>query len=292
MTKNPDGDDCMADLNLVASNRPDIMGILNVTPDSFSDGGDFYTTEVAIDHGLRMVAEGADIIDVGGESTRPGADRIPAEEQVRRVVPVISGLRKQLPDRITISVDTTLTAVARAACAAGAGMINDIAAGEDDAGILQLAAANNIPIILMHKQGTPASMQHNPAYDDVIEDIRAYLLSRVETAMQAGVNKQNLILDPGFGFGKTMEHNLLLLASLGRFADTGFPILIGASRKAFLSSVCQVEDRKELVGASSATTVIGVMAGVRLFRVHDVKEHRQAADVAYVVKSEKLKVKS
>ena len=282
----------MENVNLATSKRPVIMGILNVTPDSFSDGGDFYSREAAITHGLRMVAEGADIIDIGGESTRPGALRIPADEQIRRIVPVITGLRQQLPDRITLSVDTTLTAVARAACAAGAGMINDIAAGEDDAGILQLAAARDIPLILMHKQGIPATMQENPAYDDVVADIKTYLLARAEAAMQAGMKKQNLVLDPGFGFGKAQSHNLQILANLDRFTEIGLPILIGASRKTFLSRICQVEDRKDLVGASCATTVIGVMAGVRLFRVHDVKEHRQAADVAYVVKSEKLKVKS
>ena len=272
----------MAGLNIKGS-KPVIMGILNVTPDSFSDGGDFYTKEAAIEHGLQMVVEGAEIIDVGGESTRPGAGRIPADEQIRRIVPVISGLRKQLTERVTISVDTTLMAVARAACDVGAGLINDIAAGEDDSGILQLAAAQNIPLILMHKQGTPASMQQNPVYDNVVEDICTYLLSRVESAMRAGVNKQNLILDPGFGFGKTTEHNLSVLANLNRYTDTGFPILIGASRKTFLYRVCQVEERKDLVGASCATTVIGVMSGVRLFRVHDVKEHRQAADLTYAM---------
>src|SRR3990172_8637110 len=204
----------MGNVNFATSKRPVIMGIVNVTPDSFSDGGDFYSRETAIKHGLRMVAEGADIIDIGGESTRPRALRIPADEQIRRIVPVINGLRQPLSAPITLSVDTTLTAVARAACAAGAGMINDIAAGEDDAGILQLAAARDIPLILMHKQGIPATMQENPAYDDVVADIKTYLLARAEAAMQAGVKKQNLVLDPGFGFGKTQSHNLLILSNL------------------------------------------------------------------------------
>jgi len=257
------------------------MGILNVTPDSFSDGGDFYYVDTAIAHGLRMAGEGADIIDVGGESTRPGAGRVPADEQIRRVVPVISALRQQLPKRVLVSVDTTLLAVARAACAAGAGMINDIAAGEDDAGILQLAADQQLRLVLMHKQGTPATMQEHPAYAEVVEDIKTYLLARAKAAVQAGVLKENLILDPGFGFGKTQAHNLQILANLGRFVETGFPILIGASRKAFLAHVCQEENRKHLTGATCATTVMGVQAGVRLFRVHDVRENRQAADVAY-----------
>ena len=263
------------------NDRPVIMGILNVTPDSFSDGGDFYNIDTAIAHGLRMAEEGADIIDVGGESTRPGAQRIPAEEQIRRVVPVISGLRRQLPARIIVSVDTTLMAVARAAHAAGVGMINDIAAGGDDTGVLQFAAQHDLPMVLMHKQGPPATMQQRPAYDNVVEDVRTYLLDRARLAMQAGMKKENLILDPGFGFGKTQNHNLEILANLKRLTDTGFPALIGASRKAFLASICQEENRKNLVGATCATTIIGVMAGVRFFRVHDVRENRQAADITF-----------
>lgn len=259
------------------------MGILNVTPDSFSDGGDFFNIEPAVAHGLRMAEEGADIIDVGGESTRPGAHRIPAEEQIRRVVPVISRLREQLPARILVSVDTTLLAVARAAHAAGAGMINDIAAGGDDTGVLQFAAQHDLPMVLMHKQGTPATMQQRPAYDNVVEDVRTCLLDRARLAMQAGMKKENLILDPGFGFGKTLNHNLEILANLKRLGDAGFPVLIGASRKAFLASICQEENRKHLVGATCATTIIGVLAGVRFFRVHDVRENRQAADVAYAL---------
>lgn len=257
------------------------MGILNVTPDSFSDGGDFYDCNDAIARGMRMVKEGADIIDVGGESTRPGAQRVDSTEQITRVVPVIRGLKSALPGHVVISVDTTKTEVARAACTAGAGMVNDIAAGEEDAAMFRLAADLEIPLILMHKQGTPASMQKKPVYDSVVEDIRDYLLARAAIAMRAGVAKQNLVLDPGFGFGKTLEHNLSLLSGLDRLTDTGYPIMIGTSRKAFLAGVSHTETRKELVGASCATTVIGVMAGVRLFRVHDVQANRQAADVAY-----------
>lgn len=271
----------MAEAHTVTSGRPLIMGILNVTPDSFSDGGDFFACDAAIAQGVRMAEEGADIIDVGGESTRPGARRIDGAEQISRVVPVIKGLKSALPEHITISVDTTKAEVARAACAAGAGLVNDIAAGEEDAAVFRLAADLDIPLILMHKQGTPASMQQNPIYDNVVEDIRDYLLTRAAIAMRAGVSKQNLILDPGFGFGKTLAHNLSLLADLERFTETGYPIMIGTSRKAFLAGVCHTEARKELVGASCATTVIGVMAGVRLFRVHDVKANRQAADIAY-----------
>lgn len=259
------------------------MGVLNVTPDSFSDGGDFFKKEDAIARGLQMVDEGADLVDIGGESTRPGAQRVPADEQIRRVVPVIEELRNRIPGHVTISIDTTLTEVARAACAAGAGMVNDIAAGEEDAGILQLAAESGSQLILMHKQGTPASMQQNPVYENVVEDIRSYLLSRAESAMQAGVKQDKLVLDPGFGFGKNLEHNLSLLANLRRFTDTGFPIMIGTSRKSFLSRLCHTEERKDLAGATCATTAMGVLAGIRLFRVHDVKENRQAADIAYAM---------
>jgi dihydropteroate synthase len=263
------------------------MGILNVTPDSFSDGGDYYGAEAAIAHGLDMAAQGADIIDVGGESTRPGALRVPGSEQIRRIKPVISGLRRQLPEQVLISVDTTLAEVAGAACAAGAGMINDIAAGEDDTGIMQLAADYGLPLILMHKQGSPATMQRQPEYVNVVEDILAYLLDRAAAAIRSGVKRENLILDPGFGFGKTQQHNLQILASLQRFTGAGFPVLMGASRKSFLAGISREQDRKLLVGASCATTVLGVMAGVTYFRVHDVRQHRQAADIAYATLMER-----
>jgi len=265
----------------IDSNRPLIMGILNVTPDSFSDGGDFLDHTVAVTHALQMAQDGADIIDVGGESTRPGAQRVPAAEQIKRVVPVIQALRAKLPRHIIISIDTTSAEVARAACAAGAGIVNDIAAGEEDANILQLAAESGLQLILMHKQGTPQSMQQNPVYGDVVEEVRSYLLSRADSAIQAGVKQENLILDPGFGFGKTFEHNLLLLTNLSRLSGTGYPIMIGTSRKSFLSRLCNNEERKDLVGSTCATTAMGVLAGIKLFRVHDVKANRQAADIAY-----------
>ena len=261
--------------------RPVIMGILNVTPDSFSDGGDYYNRDEAIKQGFYMVNQGADIIDIGGESTRPGAARISAEDQISRIVPVIKGLSRIIPEHILISVDTTLTSVLEAAIAAGAGMINDVSAGEDDQGIFQLAAERQIPLVLMHKQGTPESMQDNPAYENAIEDIRSYLLGRADLALKAGNKKENLILDPGFGFGKKLPHNLQILSRLDRLVDTGIDIMIGASRKTFLSNITSIASRKELIGATCATTVIGVLAGVRYFRVHDVKENRQAADVAY-----------
>ena len=257
------------------------MGILNITPDSFSDGGDFLDPQIAVNHGMQMVAEGADIIDVGGESTRPGAERIPAREQLNRVLPVIEGLRSQVPGHILISVDTTLADVARAAVDAGAGVLNDISAAGEDQGILALAAERGLPVILMHMQGTPLSMQDNPEYGDVVGEIRDYLLQRAALAASAGVSEDNIILDPGFGFGKTPIHNMQLLANLHRLADTGYPVMIGTSRKSFLAAMTRVTDRKQLVGATCATTVMGVQAGVKLFRVHDVLANRQAADMAW-----------
>ena len=257
------------------------MGILNITPDSFSDGGDFLDPQIAVNHGMQMVAEGADIIDVGGESTRPGAERIPTREQLNRVLPVIEGLRSQVPGHILISVDTTLADVARAAVDAGAGVLNDISAAGEDQGILALAAERGLPVILMHMQGTPLSMQDNPEYGDVVGEIRDYLLQRAALAASAGVSEDNIILDPGFGFGKTPIHNMQLLANLHRLADTGYPVMIGTSRKSFLAAMTRVTDRKQLVGATCATTVMGVQAGVKLFRVHDVLANRQAADMAW-----------
>ncbi len=261
-----------------------IMGILNITPDSFSDGGIFLDPHRAVEHALAMEAAGADIIDVGGESTRPGAGRVPEHQQLQRVLPVIRALRERLRPGTGISIDTTLAGVAEQACVAGATMVNDISAGEDDPGILRLAAERKVPIVLMHKQGMPASMQDQPGYADVVAEIKDYLLERAEMALRSGVCPDQIILDPGIGFGKTLQHNLQLLANLETFVNLGYPILLGASRKASLAQICDEADRKELIGATCATTALGALAGVRLFRVHDVKENRQAATVAWAVK--------
>lgn len=277
----------LADGSPLDLSRPRIMGILNVTPDSFSDGGRHATIDAAIEHARRMIAEGADMIDVGGESTRPGSDRVDADEQKRRVVGVI----QKLPSEIIISVDTTLAGVARSALDAGADLINDVSAGRDDAGMFALAAERRVPIVLMHMRGTPATMQENPTYADVVGEVEAFLCERADAAQRAGVPRDRIVLDPGIGFGKTREHNLALLHNLGRFVAMGFPVLLGASRKRFMGSICQVRDGEtarqpaphELVGATCATTALGVAAGVRVFRVHDVRENRQAADVAWVI---------
>jgi len=260
-----------------------IMGILNVTPDSFSDGGLYQRVDAAVKHALQMIEEGADIIDAGGESTRPGSERVSAGEQKKRVLAVIKALKAELPENALISIDTTLAEVASEALAAGASIINDISAGRDDPGMFKLAAQKQCPCILMHMQGTPETMQVNPVYDDVVEEIRSFLLERSEIAINAGIKKENIILDPGIGFGKTTEHNLELMANLHRFVDTGFPVLLGASRKRFMGALCAGAAAERLIGATCATTTLGVAAGVKLFRVHDVRENRQAADLAWTI---------
>lgn len=265
--------------------RPVIMGILNATPDSFSDGGRFLDVNRAVAHGLAMAEDGADIIDVGGESTRPGSERVGADEQCRRVVAVIRALRPRLPAQAMISIDTTLSAVAAAALEAGASLINDISGGRDDAAILALAAERGVPICLMHMQGEPATMQDNPRYTDVTREVCDFLNERVEAALTAGVARDQIVLDPGIGFGKFKTHNFELLANLDRVVALGYPVLLGTSRKRFMGSVCKVTTPAELLPATCATTALGVQAGVMLFRVHDVAANRQAADVAWAIKS-------
>lgn len=259
------------------------MGILNVTPDSFSDGGHYQDTDTAVKHALQMVAEGADIIDVGGESTRPGAERLAADIQIQRVIPVIRALRNRLAGKTAISIDTTLVGVAAAAIDAGASIINDVSAGRDDKGILKLAAESGVRIVLMHMQGSPGTMQINPVYGDVVEEVYAFLLERADAALAAGVRQENIIIDPGIGFGKTFTHNLELVRNLERFSNSGYPVLLGASRKRFLKMICDSEQVSDLAGATCAMTVLGVKAGVSMFRVHDVLVNRQAADVTYRV---------
>ena len=264
--------------------RPQIMGILNVTPDSFSDGGRYTGVEAAMQQVSMMVDEGVDIIDIGGESTRPGADPVVAAEQIQRVIPVIAGIRKEFSDDLAISKDTTLSIVVTAALDAGANMINDISAGLGDAAMFTVAAARKVPIILMHMQGTPKTMQDNPGYEAVVDEVLAFLQQRIDAALNAGIKKNDIAIDPGIGFGKRKQDNIDLLANLQRFVDTGYPVLLGTSRKRFMGSICQVESPAELVTATAVTTALGVIAGVRMFRVHDVKENRQAADVAWTIR--------
>jgi len=269
---------------LYFGNKPLIMAILNITPDSFSDGGRYLNINQALAQTKRMLEDGASIIDIGGESTRPGSEPVSADEQIARVIPVIKAIRLELQCDIPISIDTTLGRVAEAALAAGANIINDTSGGLDDPKILSLAAETNTPIVLMHRQGRPNTMQENPYYKNVVQEVLSGLQERIEAALQAGVKPGNIIIDPGIGFGKRKQDNLDLLAHLDQFVATGYGVLLGTSRKRFMGSLCDVSQPGELVTATAVTTALGVMAGVRMFRVHDVKENRQAADVAWAIK--------
>lgn len=270
---------------ILRDSRPLIMGILNVTPDSFSDGGAFFTEKDAVARAEQLVSEGADIIDVGGESTRPGSRRVAGDEQIRRVLPVIRALRQVLPGDFPISVDTTRLVVAKAAVEAGANLINDISAGSDDSQMFGWLGRKGIPVVLMHMKGTPATMQENPFYVNVVEEVIGFLEDRARAAERAGIRKENIIVDPGIGFGKRREDNLKLLAELHRFVAMGFPVMLGTSRKRFMGSICDEPCPAELLGATVATTAFGVERGVRIFRVHDVRPNRQAADVVRAILS-------
>lgn len=272
---------------LPGQGAPLIMGILNATPDSFSDGGRYCDPERAAAHARDMLRQGADIIDIGGESTRPGAERVSPQEQLRRTLDIIAACRAELPGAIPISIDTSWAGVAEQALDCGATMINDVTAGSDDPEILTLAAERNAPICLMHMQGRPETMQDAPHYEDVICEVRRYLLQRAEAALAAGVAQERIILDPGIGFGKTSRHNLQLLAGLPQLTATDFPVLLGASRKGFLARHSRSEaPPAERLHAGCATTVWGVASGVRIFRVHDVLAHRESADTAWAIRGE------
>ena len=251
---------------LLDLSRPAVMGILNVTPDSFSDGGVFLSRENAIAHARRMAEAGADIIDVGGESTRPGAQPVSAQEEMDRVIPVIEALHEKIS--LPISIDTSKPDVMRAAVAAGAGFINDVRALRD-AGALETAASLHVPVCLMHMQGEPRRMQENPRYRDVLSDIGDFLRARLQAAQAAGIPAQRLMIDPGFGFGKTLEHNLELLRGLRKLQSLGTPILVGLSRKSLIGQALglPVEGRLQ---ASVALALMAVQNGARVVRVHDV----------------------
>ncbi len=267
-------------MNFLVANRPVLLGILNVTPDSFSDEGEHFDADVAVQHAVNMLAAGADGIDIGGESTRPGAQRVSADEQIMRVLPIIEELRARLPPQTLISIDTTLTQVGAAALGAGANMLNDVSAGMESA-MFELALEHDVPIVLMHKQGDPASMQDNPNYEDVVLEVLEFLQSRAAAASAVGLRREQIVLDPGIGFGKSKAHNLDLIAQLDKLVACGYPVMLGASRKRFMGSICAETEFRKLVGATCATTALGVRAGVQLFRVHDIGPNRQAADVAW-----------
>ncbi len=249
------------------------MGILNVTPDSFSDGGEVTDRDTAVKKGLRLIEQGADILDIGGESTRPGSDPVPLEEELRRVVPVVEQLANQTD--VPISVDTTKAEVARQSLAAGAAIINDISGLTFDPKMIPLAAETGAGVICMHIQGTPQTMQDNPTYDDVIVDLKNWFQERLEELLSAGIEPGRIVLDPGIGFGKTAEHNLQILSHIREFQDLGYPVLIGHSRKRFLSKLLGRDVEERLAGTVGVSIALASQA-VEIIRLHDVEANRDA----------------
>jgi dihydropteroate synthase len=271
-----------------------LMGVVNVTPDSFSDGGRYLSVDAAIEHGLTLAAEGATILDVGGESTRPGAQPVGAEEELRRVLPVIEGLiaapavgadadAASVSVSVSVSVDTSKAVVAAGALAAGAAMVNDVTALRGDPELASVCAGAGAEVCLMHMLGEPRTMQKDPRYGDVVEDVKAFLAARIEYAVAAGIAKERILVDPGIGFGKTLEHNLELLRRLDEIVALGRPVLVGTSRKSFLGKLTG-RDVEHRLAATIASNVIAFEHGARIFRVHDVAPHRDALRIAAAVR--------
>jgi dihydropteroate synthase len=261
---------------------PVVVGILNVTPDSFSDGGDFLDPDAAAEHAATMLDEGAGMLDVGGESTRPGSDPVSQEEEIERVVPVLERILSLRPEAV-ISVDTYRSGTATAALEAGASLVNDVTALRGDPRMASVIQEAGCQVILMHMQGEPKTMQKDPHYEDVVREVRDFLAERAEHAVAAGVGSEKIIVDPGIGFGKNLEHNLDLLHNLDAIVDLGFPVLVGASRKSFMQRITGVQEAKDRVSATVATTVLAYERGAIFFRVHDVRANRQALAVAEAV---------
>ena len=261
---------------------PVLMGVLNVTPDSFSDGGEFFGVEPGVAQAGKMFDEGAQVIDVGGESTRPGSDPVSPEEELSRVLPVMQGMLSARPDSI-VSIDTYRSSVAEAALDAGARAVNDVTALGDPR-MAGLMAERGCPIILMHMLGEPKSMQQHPRYEDVVREVRDFLAERAQQAIRAGVELENIILDPGIGFGKTPEHNLKLLKRLDSLVELGFPVLVGVSRKSFLGKITGSEDPKSRLFGTVAANVLAYERGASLFRVHDVRANKEALAVAAAIR--------
>ena len=254
------------------------MGVVNVTPDSFSDGGLFLDADAAVEHGLRLTAEGADILDVGGESTRPGAESVAEDEELRRVVPVIERLASD--GRARLSIDTTKVTVARAALDAGASLVNDVSAFRFDPGMAALVAETGVGCCLMHMLGEPRTMQKDPRYDDVVSEVKVFLEERLAFAVSEGVDEERVWLDPGIGFGKTVEHNLELLRRLDEIVAIGRPVVVGTSRKSFLGKLAGGRDEGERLAGTIATNVLALERGASVFRVHDVAQNADALAVA------------
>lgn len=260
--------------------RPHIMGIVNVTPDSFSDGGKFSSTELAIEHALELVAEGADILDIGGESTRPGATPVSLEDELERVTPVIQALSQKVS--VPISIDTYKPEVMRQAIAAGASIVNDIRALQEP-GALEVVAGSSAGVCLMHMQGNPQTMQLDPQYENVVEEVKAFLQARQQAAMDAGIGKERIVLDPGFGFGKRTVHNIALIQNLDKLTAIG-PLLVGLSRKSVLGAIAGGDEQQRL-HAGLAASVISAMKGAKILRVHDVRATVDALKVVTAIQS-------
>jgi dihydropteroate synthase len=260
---------------------PMLMGVLNVTPDSFSDGGRYLDPAAAVAHALAMVEQGADLIDIGAESSRPGAAPVDEQEELRRLIPVVKAVCRETT--IPVSVDTTKATVARRALEAGASIVNDISALRWDPGMAQAVAQARAGLVLVHMQGRPATMQRAPQYGDVVEQVRAFLSERLQAAMTAGIEREQIVLDPGLGFGKTPEHNLLLLRRLDAFLTLGRPILVGASRKAFIGAVVDRPVDERLMGTVAAV-VVAILRGARIVRVHDVGALRDVVKMVQAIR--------
>jgi dihydropteroate synthase len=268
-------------LQPVGQAAPQIMGILNVTPDSFSDGGQFNQLDKALQHVRQMIAEGVDIIDIGGESTRPGASAVSVDEELQRVIPVIQAIRAE--SDLPVSIDTSKPTVMHEAIGAGANMINDVRALQE-AGALEAATKLNVPVCLMHMQGQPRSMQNQPHYTNVVEEVLQYLLERVASCEAAGISRDRLVIDPGFGFGKTLQHNLELFHGLSRFVATGLPVLVGVSRKSMIGQVLDIPVEARMP-ASVALAGLASWLGVAIIRAHDVQATVHAVRMCQAIKN-------
>ncbi len=255
-----------------------VMGIVNVTPDSFSDGGEFFDADKAIAHGRALVEAGADVLDIGGESTRPGAEAVSADEELRRIVPVVEGLAGTVP----LSIDTAKAAVAAAAIDRGASIVNDVTGLRGDGDMASLCAERGVEVALMHMLGTPRTMQNDPTYGDVVAEVRDFLLERADLAVAAGIDRESIWIDPGIGFGKTLEHNLALLAATGEFTTTGMPVLVGPSRKAFIGKI-DGSSEDDRLGGTIAACLQAQAGGAAMVRVHDVGPVVQALRVATAI---------
>jgi dihydropteroate synthase len=266
--------------HLKGINVQKVMGIVNITPDSFSDGGLFLSQNNAFKHARQLIAEGADIIDIGGESTRPGAEPVSVQEELDRVIPLVEKIRAEFS--VSISVDTSKSLVMSEAIAAGADIINDVMALRGEGSIEAVAASNTVKVCLMHMQGEPRTMQKNPKYDNVVENIKAFLLMRTQACVNAGIASNRIIIDPGFGFGKTVVHNLLLMKHLQVFSQLGYPVLVGISRKSFIGKILNKQVTERLYG-SLALAVLAVKEGASIIRTHDVAATVDALKMTYSV---------